>query len=94
MLTVSLARAAQLENLRNLQAEQEHKHLEGEQGVRGGMVFIMEDEKRRAYNNFFAQRIISMLPVNLSWEKCQSSFLSRLKLPKTSEPLLSILAIL
>jgi len=67
MLTVSLARAAQLENLR---AEQEHQQLEGE---RRGMVFSMEDEKRRAYNNFFAQRIISMLPVNLSWEKCQSS---------------------
>ena len=70
MLTVSLTRAAQLENLRAGQAD---KPLEGELEGSRGIVFSMEDEKRRAYNSFFAQRIISMLPVNLSWEKCRSS---------------------
>jgi Transposase DDE domain len=35
-----------------------------------GFVFSMEDEKRRAYNSFFAERIIRMLPLNETIEKC------------------------
>lgn len=35
----------------------------------GPLVFSMEDEKRRAYNEFFAQRILSKLPDGLSDEK-------------------------
>jgi DDE superfamily endonuclease len=33
-------------------------------------VFRMEDSKRRAYNELFAERIIRMLPLDLSFEKC------------------------
>lgn len=33
-------------------------------------VFSMEDAKRRAYNGLFADRIIRLLPVELSLEKC------------------------
>lgn len=32
----------------------------------GPLVFSMEDEKRRAYNEFFAHRILSILPGNLT----------------------------
>ncbi|CAM3469342.1 transposase [Deinococcus saxicola] len=33
------------------------------------LVFSMEDEKRRAYNEFFADRLLSMLPGDLTCEK-------------------------
>ncbi len=33
------------------------------------LVFSMEDEKRRAYNEFFADRILSLLPGDLTCEK-------------------------
>ena len=33
-------------------------------------VFSMEDSKRRAYNELFADRIIRLLPVELSLDKC------------------------
>ena len=33
-------------------------------------VFSMEDAKRRAYNELFAARIIRLLPVSLSFDKC------------------------
>ncbi|OLV17479.1 hypothetical protein BOO71_0008722 [Deinococcus marmoris] len=35
----------------------------------GPLVFSMEDEKRRAYNEFFADRILSLLPGDLTCEK-------------------------
>jgi DDE superfamily endonuclease len=54
-LTVSLARAQQL--------------LAFEGDVRD-FVFSMEDSKRRAYNELFADRIIRLLPVGLSFDKC------------------------
>jgi hypothetical protein len=54
-LTVSLARAQQL--------------LAFEGDVRD-FVFSMEDSKRRAYNELFADRIIRLLPTNLSFDKC------------------------
>jgi hypothetical protein len=54
-LTVSLARAQQL--------------LAFEGDVRD-FVFSMEDSKRRAYNELFADRIIRLLPVGLSLHKC------------------------
>ncbi len=54
-LTVSLARAQQL------------LAFEGEVG---DFVFSMEDSKRRAYNELFADRIIRLLPSELSLEKC------------------------
>ena len=54
-LVVSLARAQQL------------VAFEGD--VRD-FVFSMEDSKRRAYNELFADRIIRLLPVGLSFDKC------------------------
>jgi hypothetical protein len=54
-LTVSLARAQQL--------------LAFEGDVQD-FVFSMEDSKRRAYNELFAGRIIRLLPVGLSFDKC------------------------
>jgi hypothetical protein len=54
-LTVSLARAQQL--------------LAFEGNVTD-FVFSMEDSKRRAYNELFADRIIRLLPVGLSLDKC------------------------
>lgn len=54
-LTVGLARAQQL------------LVFEGEML---DFVFSMEDAKRRAYNELFADRIIRLLPVELSVEKC------------------------
>ena len=54
-LTVSLARAQQL--------------LAFEGDVQD-FVFSMEDSKRRAYNELFADRIIRLLPVGLSLDKC------------------------
>jgi DDE superfamily endonuclease len=54
-LTVSLARAEQL--------------LAFEGDVQD-FVFSMEDSKRRAYNELFADRIIRLLPTNLSFDKC------------------------
>jgi DDE superfamily endonuclease len=54
-LTVSLARADQL--------------LAFEGDVQD-FVFSMEDSKRRAYNELFADRIIRLLPVGLSLDKC------------------------
>jgi hypothetical protein len=54
-LTVSLARAQQL--------------LAFEGDVRD-FVFSMEDSKRRAYNELFADRIIRLLPVGMSLDKC------------------------
>jgi hypothetical protein len=54
-LTVSLARAQQL--------------LAFEGDVQD-FVFSMEDSKRRAYNELFADRIIRLLPVGLSFDKC------------------------
>ena len=54
-LVTSLARAEQL--------------LAFEGDVRE-FVFSMEDAKRRAYNELFAERIIRLLPVELSFEKC------------------------
>jgi hypothetical protein len=54
-LTVSLARAQQL--------------LAFEGDVLD-FVFSMEDAKRRAYNELFADRIIRLLPVGLSFDKC------------------------
>lgn len=38
----------------------------------GPLVFSMEDEKRRAYNEFFANRILSMLPGDLTCQKFAS----------------------
>ncbi|WP_407542202.1 transposase (plasmid) [Deinococcus radiomollis] len=35
------------------------------------LVFSMEDEKRRAYNAFFAERILSILTVEQKEEKCE-----------------------
>jgi IS4 transposase len=35
------------------------------------LVFNMEDEKRRAYNAFFAERILSILTVEQTEEKCE-----------------------
>ena len=35
----------------------------------GPMVFSMEDEKRRAYNEFFAERILSILTVEQTDQK-------------------------
>jgi hypothetical protein len=55
LMVVNLARAAQL---------QRHG------APPTGFVFSMEDEKRRAYNSFFAERIIRMLPLNETIEKC------------------------
>jgi putative transposase len=55
LLTVSLARAQQL--------------LVFEGDVQG-FVFSMEDSKQRAYNELFADRIIRLLPMNLSFDKC------------------------
>jgi DDE superfamily endonuclease len=55
LLTVSLARAQQL--------------LAFEGDVQD-FVFSMEDSKRRAYNELFADRIIRLLPIGLSLDKC------------------------
>jgi hypothetical protein len=42
------------------------------QGQRAGpLVFSMEDEKRRAYNAFFAERILSILTVEQTDQKCE-----------------------
>ena len=54
-LTVSLARAEQLVAFK---------------GDVKDFVFSMEDSKRRAYNELFADRIIRLLPTNLSFDKC------------------------
>jgi hypothetical protein len=54
-LTVSLARAQQLVAF---------------EGDVQDFVFSMEDSKRRAYNELFADRIIRLLPTNLSFDKC------------------------
>jgi hypothetical protein len=54
-LTVSLARAQQLLAF---------------EGDVTDFVFSMEDSKRRAYNELFADRIIRLLPVGLSLDKC------------------------
>jgi hypothetical protein len=54
-LTVSLARAQQLLMFK---------------GDVQDFVFSMEDAKRRAYNELFADRIIRLLPVGLSLDKC------------------------
>ena len=54
-LTVSLARAQQLLAF---------------EGDAIDFVFSMEDSKRRAYNELFADRIIRLLPVGLSLDKC------------------------
>ena len=54
-LTVSLARAQQLMAFEGDVADFE---------------FSMEDSKRRAYNELFADRIIRLLPTNLSFDKC------------------------
>jgi DDE superfamily endonuclease len=54
-LTVSLARADQLVAF---------------EGDVEDFVFSMEDSKRRAYNELFADRIIRLLPVGLSLDKC------------------------
>jgi DDE superfamily endonuclease len=54
-LTVSLARAQQLLAF---------------EGDVTDFVFSMEDSKRRAYNELFADRIIRLLPTNLSFDKC------------------------
>ncbi len=54
-LTVSLARAQQLVTF---------------EGDVANFVFSMEDSKRRAYNELFADRIIRLLPVGLSLDKC------------------------
>ena len=37
----------------------------------GPLVFSMEDEKRRAYNEFFAERILSILAVERTDHKCE-----------------------
>jgi hypothetical protein len=55
LLTVSLARAQQLLTF---------------EGDVQDFVFSMEDSKRRAYNELFADRIIRLLPVGLSLDKC------------------------
>jgi hypothetical protein len=54
-LTVSLARSQQLLAF---------------EGDATDFVFGMEDSKRRAYNELFADRIIRLLPVGLSFDKC------------------------
>jgi Transposase DDE domain len=54
-LTVSLARAQQLLAF---------------EGDVTDFVFSMEDSKRRSYNELFADRIIRLLPVGLSLDKC------------------------
>jgi putative transposase len=54
-LVVSLARAQQLMAF---------------EGSMADFVFSMEDSKRRAYNELFADRIIRLLPVGLSLDKC------------------------
>ena len=54
-LTVSLARADQLLAFG---------------GDVQDFVFSMEDPKRRAYNELFADRVIRLLPTNLSFNKC------------------------
>ena len=54
-LVVSLARAQQLVAF---------------EGDVQDFVFSMEDSKRRAYNELFADRIIRLLPVGLSLDKC------------------------
>ncbi|GAA5441211.1 hypothetical protein Dcae01_02746 [Deinococcus caeni] len=36
----------------------------------GPLVFSMEDEKRRAYNEFFVERILSILAVEPTDENC------------------------
>jgi putative transposase len=54
-LTVSLARAQQLLTF---------------EGDVTDFVFSMEDSKRRSYNELFADRIIRLLPVGLSLDKC------------------------
>ena len=54
-LTVSLVRADQLVAF---------------EGDVTDFVFSMEDSKRRAYNELFADRIIRLLPTNLSLDKC------------------------
>ena len=37
----------------------------------GPLVFSMEDEKRRAYNEFFAERILSVLTLEQTDQKCE-----------------------
>ncbi len=37
----------------------------------GPLVFSMEDEKRHAYNEFFAERILSILTQEQTWQKCE-----------------------
>jgi Transposase DDE domain len=68
-LTVSLARAQQL--------------LAFEGDVRD-FVFSMEDSKRRAYNELFADRIIRLLPVGLSFDKCLALLENALNLCRAS----------
>ena len=35
------------------------------------LVFSMEDEKRRAYNEFFAEKILSILKMEQTGQKCE-----------------------
>jgi hypothetical protein len=68
LMVVNLARAAQLQRLLGATTAPGGPAPHGAPPT--DFVFSMEDEKRRAYNSFFAERIIRMLPLGETIEKC------------------------